>query len=246
MPSPTLKRDASADLVAQVQRIEDQSDKWSDSLALAGFTHDVATWGVLTQIIDVIEQYITKYGHGSQEQRETMMNLGRAGSLLFDWLRKDNLPDHGSWPRWTQALADATREAVFAAHNYEIFVSCFSAWHKDRMAVEILSPTRLRFSVPPSQTDRRFRAHQQGARIPGWPSTPDNPVDKSFVNDADVNELLSQLWGRVTLEGALAMRYPDDSELLSALRDIYEVWLQPMFRRDPQLDLGGYHLGAFR
>jgi hypothetical protein len=199
----------------------------------------VAVWGVLTQIVDLIEQQITEFGHGSQEQREAMMNLGRAGSLLLDRLRGTKLPTKTALLRWTPELKETSRQAVLAAHNCETFISCFTMWHKYRYAVEILSPTRLRFSVPPSLMDRRIQAYQQGCRVSPWPPTPDNPVEKSFVNDPDVNQLLSRLSSRVTVEGALAIQYPNDSELLSLLRNIHDDSLRLAFRRNPLLDLGG-------
>ncbi|HLM82129.1 MAG TPA: hypothetical protein VK302_16115 [Terriglobales bacterium] len=246
MASPVLKSDASPQLVAQVQNIEDQSDKWADGFALAEFTRDVAVWGTLTQVIDLIEQWIAHYGHGSQEHREAMINLGRAGALLLHELHGTHLPAKAVWLKWTPELKETTKQAVLAAHNREIFISSFTMWHKYRRAVEILSPTSLRFSVPPSLMDRRIMAHQQGCRIPDWPSTPDNPVDKSLVDDPDTALLLSRLLSKVALEGALAMRYPDDSELLSHLRNVYNNRLRLAFRRRPDLDLGGYNLGAFR
>src|ERR1700683_1399979 len=58
--------------------------------------------------------------------------------------------------------------------------------------------------------------------------------------------MLSQLSSRVTLEGALAINYPDDSELLSVLRDIFDERFCLQFRHSPALDLGGYNLGIFR
>ena len=123
---------------------------------------------------------------------------------------------------------------------------CFTTWHQNRRAVELLSPSTLRFSVPESQLDRRIQAYQQGRRIPAWPPTPDNPVGTSLVNDADVNRLLSKLCDKVTVEGALAIRYPNDSELLSHLRDINDKSLRRDFRRKLGLDLGGYDLNTHR
>lgn len=246
MAPPILKRDASPDMISDVKKIEEQSDKWAGDLALADFTHDVAAWGTLTQIINLIEQQIQRYSHGSQEQLEAMINLGRAAALLIAWLRGAQLPIKEVLLRWTLDLREATQGAVFAAHNYETFVSCLSMWHKDRMMAEMLSPTHIRLSILPSVMDRRIRAHQQGVRIPGWPSTTDNPVGKSFVDDQNVNQLLARLWNKVTLEGALAMQYPDDDELLAALTQIYEDRLRLAFRRNPLLDLGGYNLEVFR
>lgn len=65
MQSRALKSDAPLELIARVKEIEDQSDKWSRDLGLATFTHDVAVWGALTQIILLIEQHIGQHGHGS-------------------------------------------------------------------------------------------------------------------------------------------------------------------------------------
>ena len=89
-------------------------------------------------------------------------------------------------------------------------------------------------------------AHQQGCRIPNWPSTLDNPIDKSMVDDSDTGSLLAKLLSKATVEGALALRYPDDNELFSHLRNIYDKRLAVAFRRKPTLDLGGYNLGEFR
>jgi hypothetical protein len=240
--SPVFKNQASSELLEQVRRVENQSDKWLDGLALFSFPRDVAVWGVLTQIVGLIEQYVDRYGHGSQEQREAMINLGRDCALLFKNLPQKNFSEREALLRWTSELRDATNQAVLLAHNYSSFVSCFSMWHKYRQGVEIISPTRLRFSAIPSSTDRRIRAQQQGARIKDWPSTRDNPVDRAFVNDPDVALLLSRLAGRVQLEGALAMSYPDDSELLSVLRNIFDRRLHTAFRRNSSLNLGGYAL----
>jgi hypothetical protein len=241
----TLKSEASAQVVELLHAAEERCEDWAQNLALVNCGHDAATWGVLTQIIRLVEDQIKHFGHGSQQQREAMINLGRAGASLLGKLRAMNLPD-GGLLRWTSELREATERAVLTTHGFETFLGCFTGWHQNRMAVEVISPTRLRFSAVPSLMDRRFRAHQQGRRIPGWPSTVDNPVDVSFVNDPDVSHLLENLCRRATLEGALAMCYPHDSELLSFLRDIHYKKLQRAFRRDPTLDLGGYNLAEFR
>ena len=246
MQTRVLKSEAPPELIAQVQQLEDQSDEWSRALSLTTFTHDVAVWGALTQIILLIEGQIGQHGHGSQKHREAMINLGRAGALLIDELRRSPPPDKPVWLKWTDPLADATQQAVMSARNRDIFISTFTMWHRFRRTVEILSPTRLRFSVPPTLMDRRIMAHQQGCRIPNWPSTQDNPIDKSMVDDPDTRSLLAKLLSKATVEGALALRYPDDSELFSHLRDIYDRRLAVAFRRKPALDLGGYSLGEFR
>jgi hypothetical protein len=66
------------------------------------------------------------------------------------------------------------------------------------------------------------------------------------VDDPDTGSLIAKLLSKATVEGALALRYPDDSELFSHLRNIYDRRLAVAFRRKPTLDLGGYTLGDFR
>ena len=122
MQSRVLKSDAPSELIAQVKEIEDRSDEWSRDLALATLTHDVAVWGALTQIILLIEQQIGQHGQGSQKHREAMINLGRAGALLIDELRRSALSDKPVWLRWTPPLAAATQQGVMAARNRDIFI----------------------------------------------------------------------------------------------------------------------------
>jgi len=246
MTSPVLKCQASPQFIAKVQEIEDRCNTWAENLALAGFTHDTAVWGSLTQLVDLIEQQVGKFGHGSQQQREAMINLGRAGALLLNTLRGTNLAVKEPLLRWTSELRRASNQAVLLAHNCETFISCFTMWHKNRYAVEVLSDASLRFSVPVSLMDRRIQAYQQGRRVSNWPSTQDNPFEKAFVDNPDVNHLLLRLRKRVELQGALAMSYPDDGELLSLLRNIHDAKLRADFRRNPLLDLGGYKLEDFR
>lgn|ERR1039458_7957652 len=122
MISPTLQSDASPQLIELMKQIEDRCDEWAEHLALVGFTLDVAVWGTLTQIIDLIEQQIQQFGHGSQQQKEAMINLGRAGARLLGEIRSMELPIRESWFRWTTELKEASRQAVLTAHNCEAFV----------------------------------------------------------------------------------------------------------------------------
>jgi hypothetical protein len=243
---PVLRSDASPQVLTIVKQFEERCEQWADKLTLVRFTRDVAVWGVLTEIIDLIEQQVKQFGHGSRQQREAMINLGRAGARLLGEMEAMKFVSGDSWLRWTQELRETTQEAILTTHNCEAFVGSFVTWHHNRRAVEILSPTRLRFSIPPHMIERRIQAYQQGRRISGWPSTADNPIDQSFVNDQDVNSLLDKLCDKVTVEGALAIRYPDDSELLSVLRDVQYDKLQRAFRRTRKFDLGGYDLTNFR
>lgn len=97
-----------------------------------------------------------------------MINLARAGALLVGTIGRVELPTKKVWLRWTDELRQASRDGVLAAHQYNSFILCYSMWHRNRMLAEVVSPTHLRFYAPRSVIDRRVRAHQQGARTPGW------------------------------------------------------------------------------
>ena len=66
MISPQLKSDASLQVIALVEQIEVRCDGWAENLTLLGSSQDVAVWGVLTQIIDLVEQQIKQFGHGAE------------------------------------------------------------------------------------------------------------------------------------------------------------------------------------
>lgn len=136
---PVLRSDASPQLLAIVKEFEERCEKWADDLRLVRFTRDVAVWGVLTEIIDLIEQQVKQFGHGSRRQREAMINLGRAGARLLGEMKAMNFASGDSWLRWTPELRETTQEAILTTHNCEAFVGCFVTWHHNRRAVEILS-----------------------------------------------------------------------------------------------------------
>src|ERR1039458_3587602 len=122
MISPKLKSDAIPQVVALVEQIEVRCDGWAENLTLLGSTHDVAVWGVLTHIIDLVEQQIKQFGRGSQQQREAMISLGRAGARLLGKICAMKLSRGDSWLRWTSELRESTKQAALAAHNPAPFV----------------------------------------------------------------------------------------------------------------------------
>lgn len=242
------KSESSPGVLSVTQQIEDQSNKWSEGLAIAGFPIDALTWGMLTYVTLLVEDVIKREGFGSQRHREAMINLSQSGTLFFDWSRTAKFPQKEALLRWTPALSQACREAEQAARNYGSFVTCFTMWHKNRMAVEVLSRDHLRFVSDGSlgQMQRRIRAYQQGVRRPGWPATPDQPKATSFVEGTSIRQRMLGLCEGAFVQGALAVEYPTDRKLLEQLTDTYFVRLESQFRRSPQFDLGGYTLGEFR
>jgi hypothetical protein len=243
-----LESESSPSIRALTQQIETQSDQWWRGLAITGFPIDAATWGVLTGITLLVEEVIEKEGFGSRRHREAMINLSRSATLLLDWLRTAELAQKEPLLRWTSSLSQAVREAEHAARNYESFVMCFTMFHKERMSVEVLARNYLRFHSDgmTNPMQRRVRAYQQGIRRPGWPATLDEPTGTAFVEDQGIKESILALCGRAMVQGALAVEYPTDYDVLGRLYEIYLARLETQFRRNPQFNVGGYTLDQFR
>ncbi|HEY4678385.1 MAG TPA: hypothetical protein VIJ01_14560 [Candidatus Angelobacter sp.] len=232
-----------------VQVAEDRSNLRGAELAIVGFPHDTATWGVLTHVTLLIEEVIKKEGFGSQRHREAMINLSKSATWLLDWLRSADLPIKEPWLRWTPALSQASMEAEQVARNYQSFVMCFTMWHKNRMGVEVLSRRHLRFTPTEAEIgsmQHRVRAYQQGVRRPNWPSTPDSPPATSFVEDPEIKIRLQKLCQSALVTGALSVEYPTDRVLLDRLNETYFARLEFQFRHNSQFDLGGYTLEQYR
>jgi len=66
--------------------------------------------------------------------------------------------------RWTADLAAAVDQAISLATHYSHFEVCFQAFHKDRHAAEVLTPTLVRFTAPGAERNRQVSAYQKGLR----------------------------------------------------------------------------------
>jgi len=243
---PQLEREVSPQFVAHLDQLEKRADKCEFGLKIYGYPVHLATWAVLTQHVISIENAIKKFGHGSARHRETMINLGRSGAIWLPWVRKHCRPVDEQGLRWNRKLAKAALEIQNVAHNYSLFVSCFTMWHKNRLAAEMVGHQHVRFSSLAEDNQRRIRAYQQGVRIPNWPATSDEPRGQDFVKDPGVTTLIPGLLGTCKAAGFLGFNYPEPRELLAMLCAIYRRRLESASRWPEGLKLGDYTMAEFR
>jgi hypothetical protein len=241
-----LKREASPQFVAQLDQLEERADKCEFGLKIYGYPIHLAVWAVLTEHIIIIENAIKQFGYGSARHRGTMINLGRSGAIWLPWVRKHCRPVDEQGPRWNRKLAKAALEIQNVAHNYSLFVSCFTMWHKHQLAAELIGQQHVRFRSLVENNQRRIRAYQQGVRVPNWPATIDEPRGEGFVKDPEVMAPISGLVGKCKALGFLGFTYPASRELLTKLCDIYRRRLESASRWPADLRLGGYTMGEFR
>lgn len=241
-----LKREVSPQFVAHLDQLEKRADKCEFGLKIYGYPVHLAAWAVLTQHVVSIENAIKKFGHGSARHRETMINLGRSGAIWLPWVRKHCRPVDEQGLRWNRKLAKAALEIQNVAHNYSLFVSCFTMWHKNRLAAEMVGHQHVRFSSLVEDNQRRIRAYQQGVRIPNWPATSDEPRGEDFVKDPAVTTLIPGLLAACNAVGFLGFIYPEPRELLAKLCAIYRRRLESASRWPEGLKLGDYTMAEFR
>ena len=144
-----LKSESSADQVGELVALEDLADRCFHDVQLLGAPRNLASWAALTRLVQLIEPAIEKFGTPyTREFVATIINAGRSGSLLLEWIQKhgaERLAPRSRF-RWSAALETTAAQAFDLAHNYEVFTGCFPAWHRDRAAAEIVAPRTVRFT----------------------------------------------------------------------------------------------------
>jgi hypothetical protein len=243
-----LKSESSAELVQQLVALEDLADDCFKDLELLRVPRNLASWAALTRLVQLIEPTIEKFGTPyTREFLATIINAGRSGSLLLEWIRK-----HGSARlaprsrfRWSVALERTAAQAFDLAHNYEVFTGCFPAWHRDRAAAEIVAPRTVRFTWIGGAVGRRVSAFQKGFRpesgergtaIPSSP-VPDTPATR---------DRLARVLETCRPSGPRGFSYPEPRAYHEYLMPFYERSLASVFRREDSLDLGKYTLSTFK
>jgi hypothetical protein len=245
--SPILKPNALPGFVQELDRLERQSDKCYQGLELLRYPENLAGWAVLTRFVQIIESTIADYGQYSPQMSAVMINLGRSGALLLEWIQEHALRKLApiSRFRWNHGLNQAAAKAFDTAYNYETFRGSFPAWHRSRVVVELRGRERIRFSRIGSPQQHRVTAFQQGFRANPQPSS--RPAPASPVPDTpQVRE-----WNRRVLQackktGRNSFAYDPPVEYYQLLRGFYEVSLDSQCRRNESVNLGTYTLKEFK
>lgn len=122
--TPFLKNAAPEDLSAELDRLEKQSDRCYEQLELLRVPQNLAVWASLAWLAGGMESAHTE---SFASFRATMMNYGRTGALLIDWIQKHGNKELSprSKFRWHDRLARASANALVVAHAYPFALQCF-------------------------------------------------------------------------------------------------------------------------
>jgi hypothetical protein len=240
--APYLNSDTPEGVKQTLEDLEKQSDRWNEHLLLLRRPWNVASWGALTASIGVVEQVIKVAGYASQQQRATMMNLGRFAPILLSHAKPGANTAPLSKLRWSRQLAVETADALDAAHRYLVFPHVFSLWHRDQYYAELIGPQRIRFTPCGGSNERRVSAYHKEFRPSGYTSTfRDAPVEPN-IEESQQLRCAQEKCGK---QGLLGFRYPDPYDCWDLLFNSYRERLVSMFRRSLNLSLGIYTLDDF-
>src|SRR5688572_6056148 len=84
-----------------------------------------------------------------------LANLSRNLAIGVKWVLRHSQPAGRPDGSWTHGLSGAVEQATPVAAGYSHFEVCFQAFHKDRIAVDVLTPTSLRFTTAGGVRDVR-------------------------------------------------------------------------------------------
>ena len=161
---PTLKKDLTREQLDPVQALEARADECWGALDLLRYPSNVAVWALLTGGVARVERAHAAPGGSNTSHFDAMLgNLSRLLAIGVKWVLRHGQP--GRLDRsWTRELSAAVDQAMPVATAYSHFEVCFQAFHKDRIAVDILSPASLRFTTPGGARNRQVSAYQKGHR----------------------------------------------------------------------------------
>jgi hypothetical protein len=239
-----LKKDASPAVIETLRTVEARADEAWRSLRIIGNPCDVAVWAMLTGGISVVEREQAARGSNTPHFDAMLANLSRLLPIAVKWAVGHGQPAAPPLQtNWTHELAAAVEQAIPVATAYSHFEVCFQAFHKNRYAVDVFSPTLLRFTTPGGERDRQVSAYQKGHR----------PREGSFTGQRAEQQpqtpAVEQAFGRV-LRGCLqtggrSFSYGDLWDLWRELLPEYRDRVNAVARRAGSLSVGPYSLGEF-
>lgn len=244
-----IKSLAPPTFISAVQQIEDRADECHRTLALFNASVNLATWTVLTVIIQRIERAIADKGYASPAHIAVMLNLSRAGAQAISWLQSSRRQSFVSRRalKTDPRLFTAADQLLSLAINYDAFTSNFPLWHKNFLEVELRGPSIVRFSGLGGENSRRARAYQQGIRPEGARPKQGSSLPFSPEAEQEVQQKIANLVQNAgKSEGPMSFSYGKPKRLW---RMIYKTQLEAMnalFRHNDDLDLGGYSIGDFK
>lgn len=240
---PHLKKDAPADVVEALRHIEAQADECWRTLALISYPANIAIWALLAAAINEVEREQAARGSNTDHFSPMLKNLGLALPIAIRWVGTHGRRVASLRTDWTHELASAAEEAVAAARAYSHFEVAFQAFHKDRYAAEVVTPTLARFTTPGAEQDRQVSAYQKGLR----------PREGQFAGlrapqrpqTAAVREACNRVLRSSLHLGIRSFSYGEPWELWRELLPEYQERITGLARRPGGLSLGPYRLEEF-
>ncbi len=243
-----LRSESPPELVDELNDLEKLADACYSNLQILRFPKNLASWASLTRFIQILESTIHRLGTAyTQQFVATIINIGRGGSLLVEWIQKHGAGKLAPQSRfkWNDALETASALAFAIAHNYESFRGCFPAWHRDRAAAEILASRTIRFTWTGGPFGRRVSAFQKGFSSEGVQK--ERPIPSSPVPDTpETGDRLARVLQTCRRSGPLGFTCPEPIGYYEFLEPFYKHSLNSVFRREDSLSLGEYTLEAFK
>lgn len=239
-----LKRDAVPEVVDAVREIESRADESYKELGLLSVHSNVAMWAVMTGGVELLENEIAKHGDNSEYVEAALMNAGLFIPVALKWaFEHARAASRLAGRRWTPLLSRHVNQALTAAYNYSSFQLFLPMWHKNRYAVELLSPNVARFTPSQSMRSRQITAYQQGRR-PTEGTYKGRRAQKVQMSSAVMREFgaLHRTWRKT---GLRRFEYDNPRDLWLALLPEYQARVASISRRNTSLVLGKYTLGDF-
>jgi len=239
-----LKTEAPPEVLQTLRQAEAQADECWRTLQILQNPSDVAVWALLTGGIAVVEREQAARGSNTPHFDAMLANLSRLVATGVKWALRRGQPATGRLCRtWSHELAAAVDQAMPVATGYSHFEVCFQAFHKDRIAVDVLTPALLRFTTPGTGRDRQVSAYQKGHR----------PREGRFAGQRAeqrpqrprVREIFERVLRGCLQTGARSFSYGDPWDLWRELLPEHRDRVNALARRAGALCLGGYQLDEF-
>jgi len=245
---PFLLSNASDELKASVQAIEDRADECYKLLRLLKRPANEARWALLTAMALQLETIQERSGANSPRHKIRIVNLDRC-TCGFKFIAEHGKPQSrlaGKFT-WHGSLVEDANHALHVTDLYTHFLNVFPMWHKGHEEVDLQPDGRVRFYIPrDSPRQRQVIAFQQGYRPRGSEITsPYTGTPKPESPEA--MQLLAELYQKARPDGsAKKFSYEPSRELVEALRPKYQDRLEENFRHPDTFQLKGYTLGEFK
>jgi hypothetical protein len=235
-----LKHDLASDIAERLRDAEAQADECWRALELRYYPSNLATWAVLSGGIKIVEREQAARGSNTPHFDAMLSNLSRLLAIAAKWVMCHGQPVADLDSRWTGELSTLVDQTLSLAKAYSSFEVCFQGFHKDRYAVDLSSPSLIRFSVPGSARDRQVSAYQKGRR----------PRDGRFAAQRAAQRpqtpRVVDAFGRALRAsrpiGSLRFAYADPWDLWRELVPEYSGRVVALARRADTLSLGDYTL----